>query len=963
MNYDDVSYDGEAIDFPTENVDMEVFPNSGCAYAFYPFLLIEDERQGDIIPEIERSNAIGWLDLAGFGGRHNRYRKIDGLPERISGHWHEGWDDKKQYCRYVRVRFTNKKFLSSKIKGYEVNVAGLEIAFETTTENNEEAERRRGFIHSTNVICEDDPRYRENQPPSVYHHYRVGDVFAFEFEFEDEMPFNATSDGTPVPVKPRFKINVKFKRPDSLAPLEADLVVDIGNTRTVAMLIKHGDKNAPKDISSIRDRCRPVMLCLDYRNAAVLPSQAVDISNGIVSSWFVLHEPEFSSFETEKEDGLPALVQSRYETRLRKRFFRKPIMVNVGRMNLIPTMFAKTSPVVLGEAANRYMLDPAVIDLIRYGRRIQQSSPKRFFSDMKKVSTGFWKMIPNDPANTDPELAANALYWMNEDNGSFVDRDKVPKAQRPPRNPPQAIYPRSATLVWMLIEILEKAWEQCNINSSDVQRYLQYALKNVIITYPSGWSCDEIALYKKLCATAVEIFERSTFGTSGQISNNINTKVDEAVASQLPYLFSEIHRLDDDATAWMSIAGKRGTDGRTTVRVMSFDIGGGTSDVSIVEYACTQAAGDDVVLNPTLLFKDGFSVAGDEMMRRIIVNVIFKSFDDCGYTLTDTRTLGDVLREAFSGSPLPDEKPKRSLHVKQCLVPLAIRIMSDMTSGSPSQIIYSNDVKAGITPAEWGEFGRFLGLYDSEDVPPEWQKVELKYDPKDVEAIIREDSLFGSCFGQIAKLAVKYDIDLFFMSGKTSEMPELKRMAKEIVPIAPNRIVSARDYDAGIWYPFSDSKNRIVDAKSVTAVGAALHHMLTMGQIDGWRMKELQVRMWDGNVWGRLDDLQRGRGERGDGGFSMRSDGSCVVDLRVGTKIGRKLLLSDGEESVYRFISTNGDTGIHKVKLVRTNAGTSEGLAIAAVDGKSASGFELAVDQLDDRTEEFWQDNGRLVYD
>jgi len=149
----------------------------------------------------------------------------------------------------------------------------------------------------------------------------------------------------------------------------------------------------------------------------------------------------------------------------------------------------------------------------------------------------------------------------------------------------------------------------------------------------------------------------------------------------------------------------------------------------------------------------------------------------------------------------------------------------------------------------------------------------------------------------------------------------------------------------------------------VTAVGAALHHMLTARQIEGWRMEELKVRTWDGNVWGRLDDLQRGRGERGDGGFSMKPDDSCVVDLKVGTKIGRKLLLSDGEEPVYRFISTNGDTGIHKVKLVRTNAGTSEGLAIATVDGRPAAGFELIVDQLDDKTEEFWQDNGRLVYE
>ena len=929
------------------SMEMEVFSNSGCAFAFYP--LKADENS--VVTEIAGSQTIGWLGLEHFRDRHEEmdsdpeFEQALALPE--ASRWHEGTTKEGERYAYLRYRLACKSFSSERF-GF-VRVVGLEIAFETTSSLNADADRMRGFFLSEEVFPEGDPRRTSQQPPSVYHNYGVGD------EFDLPVKFSYGDDYDPSELE--ICVHVKFKKPDAVQPLDVDLVVDIGNTRTVAMLVKQSGLNGdPVKIGGIGECCCPVMLRLDNRDMAVRQRDYKDVRNGVVSSWFVLHEPEFSDFEAHGESDLPLLVQPSYEVKQIKRWFRKPLTQNFKQVNRIPNMFVRSSPVVLGDAASRYMLQPAVIDLIRYGRRIQQSSPKRYFADTKPVLKQFWKMIPHDSSNAGPELAANVLYWLNE-NGEFVDRDKVRQSERPVRAPNQATYPHSTTLVWMLVAILERAWEQCNGGGNDLARFLQYSLRNVVVTYPSGWTCDEIALYRTRCQQAVEIFERSMFGTSGKIS--VDTRVDEAVASQMPYVFSEIHRLNDNAKNWLALTGKMRKTGQG-VRIMNLDVGGGTSDVSVVEYRCTQEDGGDAVLEPTLLFRDGFAVAGDEMLRRIVCKVVIGSFDKNVKDKVKDRTVGDLIRDLFSGHSADSEQaPERSRHVKQCLIPLALQVIGDMTSLSPTRVIRNATFTAGIDPMAWRSFGAFICGCEENQVPGWWQSIGLTYDMADVSAIIRQGSMFGNCFRQIARLAVKYDVDVFFMSGKTSEMPDLKQMAREMLPLMPNRIVTARDYDAGGWYPFSDARNRISDAKSVTAVGAALHHMLHAGKIKGWRIKPLRVLSAKAIEWGKFEDLQNG-----EDGFHVREGGFHDLKLAVGTQIGKKLSLSDGEEPVYRFVNLGDsvDESVHQVRLTSKHDGMSEGLSLAAVDGKPAerSGYALVVDQLDPKEKEFWQDTGIL---
>src|SRR5215467_10248056 len=59
-----------------------------------------------------------------------------------------------------------------------------------------------------------------------------------------------------------------------------------------------------------------------------------------------------------------------------------------------------------------------------------------------------------------------------------------------------------------------------------------------------------------------------------------------------------------------------------TLRVASVDIGGGTSDVMIAEYE-DKLPGSGTSLSIKKLFQDGVSIAGDEVCRAIVEDVVF----------------------------------------------------------------------------------------------------------------------------------------------------------------------------------------------------------------------------------------------------------------------------------------------------------------------------------------------------
>ena len=88
---------------------------------------------------------------------------------------------------------------------------------------------------------------------------------------------------------------------------------------------------------------------------------------------------------------------------------------------------------------------------------------------------------------------------------------------------------------------------------------------------------------------------------------------------------------------------------------MTVDIGGGTTDVSIVEYGDTQEGGG-VNLEAMLLFRDSGSVAGDALTKEIIESVLLPTLGD---TFQDGGEPADALSR-ISSTPrtrMPRRKP------------------------------------------------------------------------------------------------------------------------------------------------------------------------------------------------------------------------------------------------------------------------------------------------------------------
>jgi hypothetical protein len=918
-----------------------VLSNTGCQFRFYPLLAFGRKEAPNLAQTL-------WDEVEGFSKRHDAFMQavaegsvaaLDGWKKDVRKWPWRLWKD----CQFVRERLAIKTY-----QGYEI--LGIELAIETTAPGDRYNEY--GFLYNTVTALEGKNKHAA-QYGSVYQ--QVPDGTYFPPEAEAAKCFEV--------VEGLFNVNIRIGFLSVITAggaLGAHLVIDIGNTRSSALLLKDDAAGVLDNVDLIRSSCAPVLLNLPTKTEAVSRSDIRNVDNGIVSSWFMLHQNEF-------DEAKPSVLQRKYISKTIKRFFGlKTETLNVAEEQRIPAMFIRYSPVIIGKEAEKFLADSRVTGMIEKGLQIQQSSPKRYFAEGEKTRLD-WSMIPNmlnEEANaiTANKLCSNLLYWMDA-SGGFIDPNQTEAYLRPLRDPEHPNFPRSATFVWMLVGILERAWDQCNRIADANGTFTPYQIQDVIVTYPSGWTRDEISLYKKRCEDAVRIFERTNFSRETQIKLHMN--VDEAVASQLPFVFSEIHKYGDNAEGWFRFAGKERGEGKTTFRIMNLDIGGGTTDISIVEYECLKGDEDGVTdLQPRLLFRDGYSEAGDELMRRIIEQIIFPAIE------AKNAEGGAAVRRYFTGMPASEPiRAQRSKDLKLCIIPLAIKVMKELSSGAPNGRFAVKDCLGSW--ASWkDDFFVHLRLTSDRD---QWLGVEIEYDIAQVNQLV--SSFFRTAFDNASKIAAAYDIDMFFMSGKTSELPELYRLACEYMPVTNDRIKTAKNYRAGDWYPFvkTDENDNIIDntvkdAKSITAVGAALNYMLANQKVRGWKIRETIFAVEGDSDWGFLDAFMRPDGK----GFEFDAAGVAKVRLDTHKLIARRMTKGAFPSAVYKLRSRDLDhsananerfcASFRRGRDERTNAEYLELIALTRdMDGHAVDcmgQYELAVCQGGDL---FWQDSGCVI--
>ena len=155
-------------------------------------------------------------------------------------------------------------------------------------------------------------------------------------------------------------------------------------------------------------------------------------------------------------------------------------------------------------------------------------------------------------------------------------------------------------------------------------------------------------------------------------------------------------------------------------------------------------------------------------------------------------------------------------------------------------------------------------------------------------------------------------------------------MAKRYIPIDDGRIIFARDFKAGHWYPFTDDNGYIKDAKTVTVVGAALYYALSNGLISGWKI-DTTKNISERNEWGQLAAMKAP--DRA--AFLPKRQMEVEVPLLPETIIARRQNQCSSPEPVYMFRRKKQDVNYEpvNVRLKRNITDDGESLTIESIDG------------------------------
>ncbi|EED9675259.1 hypothetical protein AAO89_003818, partial [Salmonella enterica subsp. enterica] len=316
----------------------------------------------------------------------------------------------------------------------------------------------------------------------------------------------------------------------------------------------------------------------------------------------------------------------------------------------------------------------------------------------------------------------------------------------------------------------------------------------------------------------------------------IQMEWDEASCGQLVWLYNEAisHYAGRTESFFNALARPDrqpepgGVPGRA-LRVASIDIGGGTTDMAIVHYQLDDGVGANVKITPHLLFREGFKVAGDDLLLDIIQRCVLPSLQTALQRagVTDAAAL---LATLFGDSGRIDTQAiLRQQTALQLFMPLGHAVLS---AWEQSDI---NDPFAGLHAT----FGDLLirrptsnvmnyiqqaidhalpsgsPTFDIFNVPLQIQFSQLQ------EALLAGQFTLTTPLHAVCEAISHYHCDILLVTGRPTCLPGVQALIRHLQPVPVNRIVWMDKYQVHEWYPFSQ-QGRIGNPKSTAAVGAML---------------------------------------------------------------------------------------------------------------------------------------------
>lgn len=477
------------------------------------------------------------------------------------------------------------------------------------------------------------------------------------------------------------------------------------------------------------------------------------------------------------------------------------------------------------------------------------SSPRRYLWDEDSYTPGWRFSQGGHGAITEPVAAAMPLTFLINDEGQPLS--DLPVEDRLPVF--SAHYSRSSVMTLMLSELLAQALMQINSPAQRTKMLRSSAprqLRNIILTLPSAMPKPEREIFRRRMQEAIGLVWKSMGwhpsddgfkhpadkAKSLMPVPDVQMEWDEATCGQMVYLYNETQVNFGGHTgeffASMVRPDRELADDEPvgkTLRIASIDIGGGTTDLAITQYWLDDGMGNNVKITPRLLFREGFKVAGDDILLDVIQLYILPALHAALKKAGLANPDGLMTRLFGSEGRMDGHATLRQQSTLQIFIPLAHAVLEVYERFDPL------DTHAEID----APFGELLEQPPTQKVldylHTEIQRVlpagSAVFDILQTPLVLKLSKLHGEFLSNrmsitqnlrsLCEVVSLHDCDVLLLTGRPSRFPGIQALFRHLQPLPINRMLSLDGYHTSGWYPFN-KLGRIDNPKSTAAVGAML---------------------------------------------------------------------------------------------------------------------------------------------
>lgn len=554
-------------------------------------------------------------------------------------------------------------------------------------------------------------------------------------------------------------------------------------------------------------------------------------------------------------------------------------------------MFQWKSFVRIGEEARRLVYRSLEEEGLAE-KTTNYSSPKRYLWDTNEYE-GQWENLitTEDPFNVllSNEISVPGLSPLFDKDGSYNPNGNDDVLKLIDLDQSEHHYSRSSLMTFAFIEIFQQAITQINSvryrdkwGNKDIRRNL----RNVVITCPTAMPLKEQCYLRKSAndafAAIVSCNQKLQMPTITPDPTKLKVidpyaplekkvwRYDEASCCQLVYLYAEIaQRYSGEINKFFELKGhvrpedKKEGNKSKTLTIGTVDIGAGTTDIMICKYNY-QGAGTGKT-TPIPLFWDSFYLAGDDILRNIVQNIVIEGkehgladFGNISAALTariknmsdqDLKSLPcidnvvyknkifDIIstidenekqekKTAFASNLVHDffgndssmmgyrDRRCRVDFNTQISVPVAQRMMELLRTHRPSKVYTYDELFDDVKPASYllDYFHHHFGF--------RFEELSWRFDPIAVADIVK--TTMEPLMKQLALAFYTQQCDIIVLAGRPTSLDPINELFIKYVPTSPDRLIRLNGYRVGNWCPTADGQGYFYDQKAIVAVGGMI---------------------------------------------------------------------------------------------------------------------------------------------